>query len=70
MEGAGFADVSTLPPGDYSAFSITLLGGEEVRSLYAFSESNTIENPFTAFWNSAKVPSTFWRAIMSRLSLI
>jgi hypothetical protein len=28
-EGGGFADVSTLPPGDDSAFSITLLGADE-----------------------------------------
>lgn len=28
-EGGGFADVSTLPPGDNSAFSITLLGADE-----------------------------------------
>jgi hypothetical protein len=27
--GGGYADVSTLPPGDNSAFSITLSGGEE-----------------------------------------
>jgi hypothetical protein len=28
-EGGGFADVSTLPPGDNSAFSITILGVDE-----------------------------------------
>jgi hypothetical protein len=28
-EGGGFADVSTLPPGDDSAFSIILLGADE-----------------------------------------
>ena len=30
MEGAGLADVSTLPPGDNSAFSITILDVDDV----------------------------------------
>lgn len=41
MEGAGFADVSTLPPGDNSAFSITLLGGEEDVDHYTLFPSGT-----------------------------
>jgi hypothetical protein len=30
MAGAGFADVSTLPPGDNSAFSINILGVQDI----------------------------------------
>ncbi|MGI8831655.1 MAG: hypothetical protein ACR2IS_03350 [Nitrososphaeraceae archaeon] len=41
MEGAGFADVSTPPPGDNSAFSITL-GGEEHVDHYTYNERREV----------------------------
>lgn len=41
MAGAGFADVSTLPPGDNSAFSISIFGVEEEIDHYTLFPSGT-----------------------------
>jgi hypothetical protein len=41
MEGAGFADVSTLPPSDSSAFSITILSLPEEVDHYTLFPSGT-----------------------------
>jgi hypothetical protein len=55
MEGAGFADVSTLPPGDDSAFSITLLGLPEKVDHYTLFPSGTLTYITTNQWKLAEL---------------